>query len=144
MASRYDQSYETYLRYIREAESRGIQHAQIITRKGWQTAVKEAHTIAGPKARNVSRFLEGESRVNRVSSVRALQTALKTAQEDIRAAIQQGETITPNAKAILNQKRSIAALNQADVKSFWREIHNMYTRDQIYVILGSPKARRSK
>lgn len=144
MASRYDQSYETYLRYIREAESRGIQHAQIITRKGWKTAVRDAHTIAGPKARNVSRFLEGESRVNRVSSVRALQAALKTAQEDIRAAIQQGGIITPIESAILNQKRSIASLNRSDVKAFWKAIHNMYTRDQIYVILGSPKARRSK
>jgi hypothetical protein len=143
MASRLDKSYDTYLRYIREAEQKGIQHEHIITRAGWRTAVKEAKDMAGPSERNFARFLEGESRVNRVSSVRALRQVLKISQQDIRVGMQQGETVTPLGRIILNQKRTLQALNEADVKGLWRAIHDLYSRDEIYAMLDSPKGRKS-
>lgn len=145
MARRVDfyKSYESYLRNIREAQARGVTHKVVYTREQYKTVYndfKNAQSdIPGAAQKNIPRFLEQESRETSYRSIRALRGTLRAARQDILAKEAAGEKLTGVERVLRDQGLRTSDLYSADSAMLWKQLHNMYSREEIAAILGSPE-----
>ena len=139
----FDKSYKSYLRNIREAQERGVTHKVVYTREQYKTVYNDFKSaekdIPGAAQKNIPRFLEQESRETSYRSIRALRGTLRAARQDILAKEAAGEQLTGVERVLRDQGLRIRDLYSADSAMLWRQLHNMYTREEIAAILGSPE-----
>lgn len=147
----WNNSYKQYLKHIREAQQRGVTHKTVYTREQYRTVYndfvewnkKVVEKGEGKVERNLPRRLEQESREVSFNSIRALRATLKSAQQDILAKEAAGEKLTGIERVLRAQGRSIRELYSADAEMLWKQMHNMYSREEIAAILGSPEEEQA-